>query len=191
MVVVSKKHSVSKIIDLYQLGHRDFGENYASELSEKAEFLKVECPDIRWHFIGQIQSNKLKLILQHSSIFHSINNAKHLKKISDLAHQKVQYFINVNLNNEPQKNGLTIENAKQFFDSQHELTHVECLGLMSIPAASLTAEQQSFGYQRLVSEAKSIGAGKVSLGMSQDFEVALNKGSSYLRLGTVIMGARS
>jgi len=191
VVVVSKKQPISKIKDLYSVGHRDFGENYAVELAEKANMLKEECPEIRWHFIGQIQSNKIKVILEYCSVFHSIHNSKHLKKISELAKSEVHYFININLNQEPQKNGLGFEETKGFYEAHCDLPNTRCLGLMSIPAAILTKNEQTSSYQELVAKAQQIGEGEVSLGMSGDYKAALKAGSSYLRLGSLIMGERT
>ena len=205
LVAVSKKHPVESIEALYRLGHRDFGENFLQELEQKRRSID-DSFDIFWHFIGQIQSNKIKKIVELSSFIHGLCQQKHALMInnyaSELKTQPIKVFLSVNLNHESSKSGLNLDEVDDFYRDIKGYESIEVMGLMAIPSPSkqpivfYKSRDSLMGsvpeeYVVLKEAAKSIGKGRLSLGMSADFQQAIAVGSNYLRLGTQIFGPRS
>ena len=196
VIAVSKKQSIEKIKILNALGIKKFGENYAQELSQKAELLKES--NLEWHFIGPIQSNKCDQIVKHSSLIHSVAREKIVKCLNKAANKfkKVQkVLIQVNIENEPTKSGVQKHELKNFIDLVNDHKNLELHGLMFLPdiskndASQLQTMQECF---ELFSTMKkySTKLEKLSLGTSQDFEKALKQGSNMIRVGEILFGPR-
>ena len=202
LLAVSKTHDASKIREAYGLGLRDFGENYGDELSTKAVLLG-DLSDLRFVFIGQLQSNKIQSIVRHAHEIQSVASEKHARYIERYAGEagKSNYpvWIVLNAGNEASKQGVTFETlaALAAFINEH-CPHLSLQGVMAIPPSTFTdsewkkSRDQSIPdiYNRLRLAANQTGLGKLSLGMSGDLALAIAAGSDCVRIGTAIFGQR-
>ena len=193
LVAVSKKHSVEKIMALYNEGHRDFGENFIQELVEKRKQLPK---DINWHFLGNIQTNKIKLIAQHSSLIQSVGRTKvynHLLKTG--LEKEIKILLQLKLGHEDTKSGLTEKEIIRIIEHHPEDSNVKVCGLMGITENNIseTERAEQFDqcnnlYSQIRATAKNVEI--LSLGMSNDWEGAIKHGSTMIRIGTKIFGER-
>ena len=196
LVAVSKGHDFRKIKTLYEFGHLDFGENYVAELIEKQEKLKQSCPKIRWHFLGAIQSNKIKKIAR-ADVIHSLSSKKHAKLL-DKACQKDFLHCFLQINWETGKNnrqGIVKEQAKDFLLYCKNLTKIKIIGLMTIPPIHTHDTDKPFfdkmrGLKNDLEKTANLSSLALSMGMSNDFSVAIRAGATYVRVGTAIFGPR-
>ena len=194
LVAVSKTKPAEDIMELYDLGHRDFGENYVQELVEKAEKLPK---DIRWHFIGHLQSNKTKYIAPFVHLVHGVDSEKLLKEINKQAakaERKIKCLLQVHIAREETKFGLDEEEVKAIDPS--DFPSVEIIGFMGM--ASNTENQQIVmqeftllhqlykDYQENHPQAVTL-----SMGMSGDYKMAIDAGSNMVRIGSLLFGKRS
>lgn len=186
LIAVSKTQSVEAIRELYDLGVRDFGESRWQEAEPKMEALPE---DIRWHFIGTLQSNKTRRIGERFSAIHSLSSPSQLKELVKVP--PVPTLIEVNIGNEPQKAGVSTENLAEFHKSVIQYNTVDFRGLMAIGPAHLSAEAMRPYFQRLRELNESIGGTWLSMGMSQDFDVAIQEGATHVRVGTALFGKRT
>ncbi len=204
LVAVSKTQATEKIRILAEAGHQDFGESYAQELIVKAETLKSHA--LNWHFIGRVQTNKLAKLLPHLACAHAIDSYDHALAIagqlqksqaaSPSRHTPFPIYLAVNIGQEPQKTGVRLDEVATLAERiQTSISEVAISGIMAIPPVSFSDENFPAGlpreYERLRDLAPSIGGGKLSLGMSADMRLAIAAGSTCLRIGTAIFGARN
>ena len=192
LIAVSKGQDLEKIIQLYDKGQRDFGENFLQELKEKKDLLPG---DIRWHFLGNIQSNKIKDIVMCSDLIHSIGRNKILDKILKLeSNKKIKILLQLKLGEEETKSGF---NEKEIYKilSRNEYTNTIIKGLMVIAEGGIQKEKLKLQF----SQAKNVfekmktmnkDVEYLSMGMSNDYALALTCGSNMIRIGTSIFGAR-
>lgn len=194
---MSKLQPIEKIIELHRLGQTKFGENYAQELSDKAEALKDLKLD--WIFIGHIQSNKIRKIVTYASEIQTVASYSHAKLIARHARElgKIPFSImlEVNAGDEESKSGLAMDAiASLAVRIKTELPELHIRGLMAIPPDIYTdtayAEVPAL-YRSLRDCASTLGDGLLSLGMSNDMRIALEAGSDFVRIGTALMGSRS
>lgn len=197
LMAVSKKHSALQVEKLYGLGHRYFGENYASELFEKAATL-AEL-DIRWSFIGTLQSNKISRLVAVCSEIQTAASLKHLKHIDKSAGELRKFgfpvYLQINLTKEPQKSGFTLEDLEaNIAQIKKDFPNLTFEGLMAIPPAEVSQDTENPKSQQFYKRLKNINDGfgfkKLSLGMSHDMELAIENGSTCIRVGTDIFGPR-
>lgn len=200
LLAVSKGQPADKIEALFHLGHRDFAENYVQELLEKAEQLEQRgCAGIRWHFIGHLQTNKVKALLQVVDAIHAIDSEKLAREISKRWKAsgragRLPVFIEVNIDAEPSKSGLPPEETLDFARAiDRDLAgELDLRGLMCIPAPGST-EQIRTGFARLRElelKCRPATHGGLSMGMSGDFELAVAEGATHVRVGTALFGER-
>lgn len=187
VVAVSKGRSVDEIARLYDDGHRDFGENRAAELAEKAGVLPS---DIRWHFVGHLQSNKARLVRPAAALLHSLDRWSLAKAWLKGAGSPPPCLVEVNVGREPQKSGVDPDGAKQLVLRVADLG-LELLGVMAIVPLVVAAEQARPFFRELVAIRDAIGAEvpsveQLSMGMSDDFEVAVEEGATLIRVGRAI-----
>jgi len=191
LLAVSKVQPLDSIRELYRLGQRDFAENYAQELVEKAQTLKQEnFADIRWHFIGHLQTNKVKMILPYVYSIHSIDSFKLAQEISKRSPQDIRCFIEVNLNAEESKTGVPLAEVEELAAQIAALPRIKLSGLMSIPRAELSPNQLREAFDHLREKSRALSLPEISMGMSSDFEMAVEAGSTHVRVGTALFGAR-
>jgi pyridoxal phosphate enzyme (YggS family) len=195
LIAVSKVHPASAILTAYEAGQRDFGENYSQELVEKRTQLAA-LKDLRFAFIGRIQSNKIKSIVLHADEIQSLSDLKHAALIAKAAYEcgKAPYpvYYLVNAGDEPTKTGLKFLQIDEFHTQIcKNFPELSPQGLMAIPP-HLAEDDFKVPelYIRLKNKAATIGLGKLSLGMSDDLRPAIFAGSDCVRIGTAIFGAR-
>jgi len=191
LIVVTKTFPVSDVKILYELGVRDFGENRDQEASVKS----IELPDdCRWHFQGQIQSNKLKSIANWADVLHSIDDVAHARKLDSLvsADSQKDIFIQVSLDNLPNRGGVLPKLIPGFFDEVSAFPHLNPRGLMAVAPLG---EEPVTAFQRLKELSDQVvkvhpKAWEISAGMSNDFEAAISQGATHIRIGSQILGVR-
>ncbi|HEX2629073.1 MAG TPA: YggS family pyridoxal phosphate-dependent enzyme [Chitinophagaceae bacterium] len=190
LIAVSKTKPVEDIKALYDLGHRDFGENYVQELIDKAAQLP---PDIRWHFIGHLQSNKVKYIAPLVQLIHGVDSLKLLKEIGKQAQKNnrtINCLLQVHIAQEETKFGLDENELAAIMDSE-PVTGTNVMGLMGM--ASFTddkaiVQNECHTLQTLYSKYASFTT--LSMGMSSDYEIAIEEGSTMVRIGSLLFGSR-
>lgn len=206
LIAVSKTKPAEDILELYHLGHRDFGENYVQELLQKQEQLPK---DIRWHFIGHLQSNKAKYIVPFVHLIHGIDSAKLLYEVNKQAAKincVVHCLLQVHIAREETKFGLDDEEVKILFQqsiADNNLSHVVIKGLMGMASFTDDAEKIRTELQYLKSVFNSLQQLQydsrssshhemkiLSMGMSSDYNIAIEEGSNMVRIGSLLFGAR-
>jgi PLP dependent protein len=202
LVAVSKTKSVEEIRELYELGQRDFGENYVQELVEKEKQLPK---DIRWHFIGHLQSNKVKQIAPFIHLVQGVDSLKLLEEINKQARKIkriIECLLQIHIAQEETKFGLDEKELKQLIGTNsnqlHELTNIKIVGLMGM--ASFTNDmdkvRREFKYLKSVFDhvvklqTKTFQMQTLSMGMSSDYSIAIEEGSNMVRIGSLIFGRR-
>lgn len=187
LLAVSKTQPASALIEAYTAGQRQFGENYAQELEQKATSLANL--DITWHFIGPIQSNKTRVIAQYSHWVHSIDRRKIAERLNlqrPLHMPPIQVCIQVNIDNEASKSGVSPSELAELINAINPLPNLKLRGLMAIPEPS----NAKYAFEQLQQLALKYNLKTLSMGMSGDMEKAIAAGSTLLRVGTAIFGAR-
>lgn len=199
MLLATKTVSPDRLLEAHQLGPALFGENKAQELLSKLE--PLQHSDIEWHFIGHLQSNKAKEVVPHCRLIHSLDRwslAKELEKQAQ-KHQKTQsVLIEVNTSGEESKSGLPPAELIEFCEKVKELKHLQVEGLMTMAMASEEEQPVKACFSQLRQLLQKINASAVfphelkelSMGMSGDFEWAIEEGATIIRLGSVIFGSR-
>jgi pyridoxal phosphate enzyme (YggS family) len=193
LVAVSKTKSADDVEALYRLGQRDFGENYVQELLSKASELQARgCNDIRWHFIGHLQTNKVKSLIPIIHAIHSVDSLRLAEEISKrAAPRKIPCFLEINIDTEPSKSGFPPEDAPDASTQIAGLPGIDLRGLMCIPAPTAEDPRIPFGRLReLEKSCRPSTSGQLSMGMSDDFEIAIAEGSTAVRIGSLIFGPR-
>ena len=192
LVVVTKTFPVSDIEILYSLGIRDFGENRDQEASAKIGLLPK---DVRWHFQGQIQSNKLKSITSWASYIHSVDQLKYAQMISDYsAGNKKPIFMQVSLDKPPQsRSGVNPSELLELAGAISALPGIRLQGLMAVAPVNSPAEQAFAELEDIRSDFLSTfpDAKSLSIGMSGDYQIAIKYGATHIRIGSSILGIRS
>ena len=188
LIVVTKTFPASDAQILYELGVRDFGENRDQEASVKSTELPDDC---RWHFQGQIQSNKLKSIANWADVLHSIDDIAHANKLNSLVASK-DIFIQVSLDNQPNRGGVLPELIPEFLEEISAFSNLKIRGLMAVAPLD---EEPVIAFQRLKALSDRVvktqpTAHEISAGMSNDFEAAISQGATHIRIGSQILGVR-
>lgn len=187
LICVSKTISVDLIAEAYNCGIRDFGESRWQELQTKVHLLPS---DIRWHFIGKVQSNKAKNIAEHCFAIHTIEKESQLVEIAKQS-LTIEGFLQVNLAKEQQKSGIFTEALDNTIDIVLKFKSVRLAGLMTIGPLITDSESNRLLFRELAALAREKGLDSVSMGMSGDFEVAIQEGSTHIRVGSAIFGDRA
>jgi len=191
IIAVSKTFSPDIIKPLVDHGHLHFGENKVQEAQFKWVDLKKINPNINLHMIGKLQSNKAKEAVKLFDYIHSLDNQKLaniLAKQENIANKKLKYFIQVNIGNEKQKSGISINLLDDFYYYCIKELKINIIGLMAIPPDD---NQSDDYFKKLMELNKLLGLSELSMGMSSDFNVALKYGSTFVRIGSSIFGSRS
>jgi PLP dependent protein len=197
LVAVSKTKTKELILEAYEAGQRDFGENYVQELVSKQETLPK---DIRWHFIGHLQSNKAKMIVPFVHLIHGVDSVKLLEEINKQAAKLgrvVNCLLQIFIAQEESKFGLSYEECKNFLESGrlNDLSHVKVVGLMGMGSNTGNEQQlkKEYGQLKTFSEELKLTHPELkilSCGMSGDYLLAINQGSTMVRIGSSIFGER-
>ena len=191
IIVVSKKFSLDKIKLLLEDGHTHYGENQIQEAENKWSNTRNQYNNLQLHMIGKLQSNKAKKAVKLFDYIHSLDNEKLALKISQYEkelNKKTKLFIQINLGDESQKSGIFLKDAKNFSEYCVKDLSLTVIGLMCLPPIN----ESSSNYFIMLREAGiKLNLPELSMGMSSDYEVATKFGSTYLRLGTAILGERN
>lgn len=192
LVAVSKYHTQEEILALYECGQRAFGENKVQDLREKSEILS-NIP-LEWHFIGNLQENKINTLLSLPfSLLHSLNSLKLANAIQKrLGDRKIRALLEINAANEETKHGVSVESAKDIYAQIcQSCPNIILEGIMSIGANSTNRAdiEKSFKLTRDVFDnVRFLGAKTLSMGMSGDFEIAIGYGANLVRIGSKLFG---
>lgn len=190
VVAVSKTFSLDKILPLIDYGHLHYGENKVQEALDKWSEIKQKKPEIELHLVGKLQTNKVKFALKIFDFIHSVDNKKLAKKIADeqlKQNKKVKIFIQVNIGNEPQKSGVMKEELDTLYTYCKNLD-LDVIGLMCIPPENLNPEPF---FKELVKLNNNLRLSELSMGMSSDFQKAIENSSTFIRVGSNIFGERN
>lgn len=198
LIAVSKTKPISMLMEAYEHGCREFGENKVQELIDKYE---VMPKDIKWHMIGHLQRNKVKYVVGKAALIHSVDSLKLAEEISREAVKKqveVSILIEVNIAGEDTKFGVTAEDAEQLVRDAASLPGIHIKGLMTIAPFTMNPEEnrQYFAMLKQLSvdinqkNIDNVNMSVLSMGMTGDYMVAIEEGASYVRVGTGIFGER-
>ncbi|MGQ4004551.1 YggS family pyridoxal phosphate-dependent enzyme [Francisellaceae bacterium CB300] len=197
LLAVSKYQSIEKIKYLASLGQDNFGENYLQELEQKA----TEMPELNWHFIGSIQSKKIKHIVKYANTIQSVEKFEHLEKINKYASQlskQISVFLQINIDDDVNKSGFgsnQIDSVVDCVEKSSELESVNVIGLMCLPTKSSTTSKSFDKMQKFYAEVNLMLNGtqkltELSMGMSGDYLEAINYSSTMVRVGSSLFGER-
>jgi pyridoxal phosphate enzyme (YggS family) len=190
IIAVSKTFLMNDIQPLIQHGHKDFGENKIQEAISKWSEIKEKNSQIKLHMLGKIQTNKVKFLLPIFDYIHSLDNLKLAQKISEeeiKKKKKLKIFIQVNIANESQKNGIDVDDLNEFYLKCRNDLNLNIVGLMCLPPQSKEPTEYFLLLKQL---AKHLNIFELSMGMSNDYQEAIKCGSTYLRIGSDIFGKR-
>jgi len=191
IIVITKTFSLNRIAPLIESGHSHFGENKVQEAEDKWLEAKKKHINLKIHMVGKLQSNKAKKAVKTFDYIHSLDNAKLASKISQYEkelNKKVKLFIQVNLSEESQKSGILLNDLNNFYNYCAKELSLNVIGLMCLPL--IDSDSRKY-FEILKNTANKLNLKDLSMGMSSDFEQAIEQGSTYLRLGTVILGKRN
>ena len=190
IIAVSKTFDIEHIKPVLEHGHKNFGENKIQEAISKWTDVKKEYIDIKLHMLGKVQTNKVKFLIPLFDYLHSLDNFKLAEKISKeelKKNKKIKIFIQVNLGEEAQKNGINFKDLDNFYYECKKNLNLDIIGLMCLPPQNENPEKF---FQKLKECSDKFGLKDLSMGMSNDYDVACKFGSTFLRIGTKIFGER-
>ena len=191
IICVSKTFPLSKLQPLINFGHCHFGENKVQEAEIKwSQIIKIK-KNLKIHMVGKLQSNKVKKAINIFNYIHSLDNSKLAdvcKKSEDELNKKISYFIQVNIGNESQKSGVLMKDVKGFLKYCSVENKLNIIGLMVLPPNDSNTEKYFEDISKLNSE---LGLKDLSMGMSADYKIAAKHKSTYLRIGSAILGQRT
>lgn len=197
-VAVSKTKPVDEIEKIYNLGHKEFGENKVQELLEKYNKLPK---DIKWHMIGHLQTNKIKKVIPIISLIHSVDSLKLLKKINNEAikiNKVISCLLQINISNENNKFGFSIDQIREIFNNEtlKDFKFIRIKGLMGMASFTENKNQIRIEFNNLKKifdelKIKYPELKIISMGMSGDYKIAIEEGSNMIRIGSKIFGKRN
>ncbi|CAM3827393.1 hypothetical protein VA7868_01778 [Vibrio aerogenes CECT 7868] len=201
LLAVSKTKPVEAIIEAMEAGQHAFGENYVQEGTDKVQYFASHYPQsaLEWHFIGPIQSNKTRPVAEHFSWVHTVDRAKIAQRLNDQRPESLpplQVLIQVNTSSEVSKSGVNEHEIAALARQISTLPNLTLRGLMSIPENVSDYNSQLAAFQKLAALQKTLqaeypSADTLSMGMTGDMEAAIEAGSTIVRIGTAIFGARN
>lgn len=202
VVAVSKMHPLDAVKSAWEGGARVFGENYAQEFRDKIRESEESNFSPEWHFIGALQSNKVKYIIPHAAMIHSCSSqsvAEEINRLSEKAGVHTDVLIQVNTSGELSKSGIQPHAIQDYLEKIIGLQSLHLRGLMTIPTATEDIKQliKEFNLLRSIHELvkpyipEPQDWNVLSMGMSDDFSIAIQEGATHVRIGTAIFGARS
>jgi hypothetical protein len=186
IIIVTKNRTFDAFLPIIKSGHLHFGENKVQEAKEKWSAFLVNNSNIQLHLIGKLQSNKAKDAFVLFDFIHTLDNEKLAKKFSDLefnSKRKIKYFVQINIGDEIQKNGINQSSVREFVNFCKSDLKLNIIGLMCIPPMNL--DPRSF-FEQMQKIKIANNLSELSMGMSSDYKEALHYGSTYLRIGSAI-----
>ncbi len=199
LVAVSKTKPLEMVEACVQAGHQVFGENYIQEAVRKIEQVRGRWPGLRWHFIGRLQRNKARKAVEYFNLIETLDShvlAATLNRLGEETGRKVRALVQVNMGVERQKAGVAPEGLADLIRRVRDLEYLEVQGLMAIPP-KVEGPHEARGWFRelrrlrdMVEEQEGVELPHLSMGMSNDFEIAIEEGATMVRVGTLIFGLR-
>ena len=197
LLAVSKKQPVNAILEAVSAGQTDFGENQVQEGIDK--ITEIADPEITWHFIGHLQTNKTRPVAEHFSWVHSVDRLKVARRLSEQRPESLgdlNVCVQVNVDDEASKSGASLDEAADLAAAIVDLPRLRLRGLMCLPAIREDFEEQRQPFRRLRElgdQLRSAGMpiDTLSMGMSDDYRAAIYEGSTIVRIGTAVFGPRS
>ena len=190
LLAVSKLQPAGLIREAWETGQRDFGENYAQELRDKVTAL-ADLEGLRWHAIGPLQTNKAKYVAASAWAFHALDR---IEIASELSKRRkgppLRCFLEVNVGGEASKSGIAPADAAKLLEAVRPLPNLEVVGVMSLPPPVENPEDARPYFRQLRALAARLGLPELSMGTTADFEVAIEEGAHWVRVGTAIFGER-
>ena len=191
IIAVTKTHPMTSILPIINHGHLDYGENKVQEAIEKWQNTKTDFKNLNLHMIGKLQSNKVKYAISIFDYIHSLDSLKLAEKISSeqiKQNKKIKLFIQINIGEEAQKNGIYTSNINEFYKNCVQDLGLDIIGLMCLPPNNENASSYFLKMKNLIIDSD---LKELSMGMSNDYLQALNFNSTYLRIGSKIFGQRN
>lgn len=190
LIAVSKLHPAALIRQCHGAGQRDFGENYAQELRDKASELG-DLSDLHWHSIGPLQANKAKYVARWAHAFHALDRLDVARELSRRRQgPPLQCYLEINLAGEASKSGIPPGQAETLLEAVRQLSGLEVIGLMCLPPMATDPESSRPHFRALRELAGALRLPGLSMGTTADFEVAIEEGATAVRVGTAIFGER-
>jgi hypothetical protein len=190
IIAISKTFPIEDILPLIEYGHVHFGENKVQEALEKWSEIKDQNKNLKLHFVGKLQTNKVKFILPLFDYIHSLDNLKLAEKIArqqEKVNFKPKIFIQINIGNEKQKSGISVNELDEFKSICLNDLKLDIIGLMCLPPNDEKTEEYFIKMKQLNLKYK---LEQLSMGMSNDYKLAIKNGSTFLRIGSKIFGDR-
>lgn len=197
LLAVSKTRSVDEIVTAINVGQRHFGENYCQEAIEKIE--AIDRPDLIWHFIGPVQSNKTRQIASHFDWVHTVDRIKIARRLDEMRPDNatpLNICVQVNISEEDNKSGISIDEVADFIKALDQFKRLKVRGLMSLPAPTNNFDEQRNPFSILNEKLQDLSQSRpdldtLSIGTTQDMEAAIAEGATIVRIGTAIFGPRN
>jgi pyridoxal phosphate enzyme (YggS family) len=190
LIAVSKLQPAEAVRMAYEAGLRDFGENYAQELRDKAAAL-AQLAELRWHAIGPLQTNKAKYVAPVAEAFHALDRLEVARELSKrLQGRTLACYLEVNVGEETTKHGVALDEVAALRQQVASLPGLEVVGLMALPPPSDSPEVTRGHFRAVASLARRLSLPRVSMGTSADFELAIEEGATDVRVGTALFGER-
>ena len=186
IVVASKYLDADGILELSQYGLYDFGENRVDALLSKIEVLK-DHPEIHWHFIGHLQSNKAKMVANRIECLHSLDSLKVARIINEERATPLDCYVELHLTSNDAKSGVKIEDLQDFLKSLEEYPNIHVIGFMAMSDANMSDQEKLEVFQKAKSLADQYGYTNTSMGMSDDYLLAIQAGATSVRLGRILL----
>jgi pyridoxal phosphate enzyme (YggS family) len=195
LIVVTKTHPAQLVIELAAMGQLAFGENRDQEAAPKAQEVASAVPNAKWHFVGQLQTNKVKSVLRYASAIHSIDRpslVKELAKQLENQDQQIDGFIELNLTDDENRGGVNSADLESLTEQVLSVPRIRLLGVMAVAGLGADPRQEFEKALHLSQWVRKLApsATALSMGMSEDFEVAISLGATHIRVGSAITGPR-
>jgi pyridoxal phosphate enzyme (YggS family) len=189
LIAVTKGFTAAAVREAYEAGLRHFGENRVQEAQEKAPALG-DLRGVTWHMIGHLQTNKVKTAVGLFDIIHSVDSLHLAEEISRRAPQTVPAFLETNVSGESSKFGMSLKEIGERYESIAALPNIDVRGLMTVAPLAADTEQARAVFRQLRETADALGLRELSMGMTGDFETAIEEGATHIRVGRAIFGER-
>jgi pyridoxal phosphate enzyme (YggS family) len=190
LVVVTKEVGISAIRAAFDCGMRNFGENRVQEAEDKIGQLSELKPEVTWHMVGHLQSNKARTAIELFDIIHSVDSIKLAEILSRRLEKAFPVLLQVNVSGEATKGGFTVNEVGAAVEGTRRLPNLKVMGLMTIAPLVADVEEVRPVFRKLREMRDSLGLEHLSMGMTDDFEVAVEEGATMLRIGRAIFGER-
>jgi len=195
LLPVTKRQPLEKLQTLYSLGLKAFGENRVQEMLEKAALLPE---DIQWHMIGHLQKNKVRQVVSCASFIHAVDSIELMQRIDRISAESgkvMKIFLQVNISGEASKSGMDVAELDNVVEASTELEHIELIGLMTMPPLHASDLEVTSIFAKLKNlrdrlQEQCPGLKELSMGMSNDFHLAIAQGATVVRIGSLLLGER-